>query len=85
MEKSNKRAIITFKIKTGFYLQLLTPKKMKLLGSIKCEIARDKNGEHVYLEITEIVLIHCNFLIIVIIKFQEFLVHLLLINRLVNY
>ena len=85
MEKSNKRAIITFKIKTGFYLQLLTPEKMKLLGSIKCEIARGKNGEHVYLEITEIALIHCNFLIIVIIKFQEFLVHLLLINRLVNY
>ena len=85
MEKSNKRAIITFKIKTGFYLQLLTPEKMKLLGSIKCEKTKDKNGEHVYLEITEIALIHCNFLIIVIIKFQEFLVHLLLINRLVNY
>ena len=26
---------ITFKIKTGYYLELLTPETMKLLGSIK--------------------------------------------------
>ena len=26
---------ITFKIKTGYYLQLLTPETMKLLGSTK--------------------------------------------------
>ena len=34
---------------------------MKLFGSTKSKIAKDKNGENVpYLEITEIVLIHCN-------------------------
>ena len=34
---------------------------MKLLGSIKSKIKKDKNGECVpYLEITEVVLMHCN-------------------------
>ena len=50
-----------FKIKTGYYLGLLTPETMKLLGSTKSKITKDKNGENVtYLEITEVVLIHCN-------------------------
>ena len=35
---------------------------MKLLGNIKGKITKDKNGENVpYLEITEVVLIRCNF------------------------
>ena len=34
---------------------------MKLFGSTKNEITKDKNGENVpHLEITEVVLIHCN-------------------------
>ena len=34
---------------------------MKLLGSTKNKITKDKNGENVpHLEITEVVLIHCN-------------------------
>ena len=34
---------------------------MKLLGSIENEITKDKNGENVpHLEITEVVLVHCN-------------------------
>ena len=34
---------------------------MKLLGSTKNKITEDKNGENVpYLEITEVVLVHCN-------------------------
>ena len=34
---------------------------MKLIGSTESKITKDKNGENVpYLEITEIVLIHCN-------------------------
>ena len=50
-----------FKIKTGYYLELLTPKTVKLLGSTKRKITKDKNGEKVpYLEITEVVLIHFN-------------------------
>ena len=34
---------------------------MKLLGSTKSKITNDKNGENVlHLEITEVVLVHCN-------------------------
>ena len=34
---------------------------MKLLGSTKSKITKDKNGENFpYLEIAEVVLIHCN-------------------------
>ena len=39
----------------------LTPEPMKLLGSTENKITKDKNGENVpHLEITEIVLVHCN-------------------------
>ena len=52
---------ITFKIKTGYSLELLTPETMKLLGSTENKITKDKNGENVpHLEITEVVLVHCN-------------------------
>ena len=34
---------------------------MKLLGSTKNKITKDKNGKNVpHLEITEVVLVHCN-------------------------
>ena len=52
---------VTFKIKNGYSLELLTPETMKLLGSTKNKITEDKNGENVpHLEITEVVLVHCN-------------------------
>ena len=52
---------VTFKIKTGYYLELLTHETMKLLGSTENKIAKDKNGENVpHLRITEVVLVHCN-------------------------
>ena len=52
---------ITFKIKDGYSLQLLTPETMKLLGSTKNKITKDKNSENVpHLEITEVVLVHFN-------------------------
>ena len=52
---------VTFKIKTGYYLQLLTPETMKLLGSTKNKITNNKNGENVqHTEITEVVLVHVN-------------------------
>ena len=52
---------ITFKIKSGYYLELLTPETMKLLGSTESKITKDKNGEKVpHLEIVELVLVHCN-------------------------
>ena len=51
---------VTFKIKNGNTLELLTPETMKLLGSTKNKI-KDKNGENVpHLEIAEVVLVHCN-------------------------
>ena len=40
---------------------MLTHEAMKLLGSTKSKITKDKNGENVpYLDITEVVLVHCN-------------------------
>ena len=42
----------------GYYFELLTPETMKLLGSTKSKITIDENVP--YLEITEVVLIHCN-------------------------
>ena len=52
---------ITFKIKSGYYLELLTPETMKLLGSTETKINKDKNGENVPdLKIVELVLVHCN-------------------------
>ena len=38
---------ITFKIKNGCYLELLTPETMKLLGSTESKITKDKSGENV--------------------------------------
>ena len=52
---------ITFKIKKGCSLELSTKETMKLLGSTENKITKDKNGENVpHLEITEVVLVHCN-------------------------
>ena len=52
---------VAFKIKKGYYLELLTPETMKLLGSTESKITKDKNGESVpHLEIVELVLIHCS-------------------------
>ena len=47
---------ITFKIRTGYYLKLLKPETMQLLGST------NKNGKNIpNLELTEVVLIHVIF------------------------
>ena len=59
---------------------------MKLLGSTKSRIIKDKNGENVsYLEITEVVLINCNVVNNSNKKIQEFCIHLFPISHLVNY
>ena len=51
----------TFKIKNGYYFELLTPETMKLLGSTKSKISKDKNGANVpLLDVFELVLVHCN-------------------------
>ena len=52
---------IIFKIKSGYYLERLTPETMKLLGSTENKITKDRNGENVpHLEVVELVLVHCN-------------------------
>ena len=52
---------VVFKIKTGYKLELLTPETMKLLGSTKKVVDKDKNSENVpKLESVEVVLVHCN-------------------------
>ena len=52
---------ITFKIKTGYYLELLTPVTMKLIGSSENKMIKDENSGNVpHLEITEVVLVDCN-------------------------
>ena len=48
---------ITYKIKAGYYFELLTPETMKLVGSTKSNC-----GNVTRLEITEVVLIHSNIL-----------------------
>ena len=52
---------IVFKIKTGYKLELLSPETMKLLGSTKKDVDKDKDGEDVpKLESVEVLLMHCN-------------------------
>ena len=52
---------VTFKIKNGYSLELLTSETIKLLGSTESKIVKDKNSENVlHLEITEVVLVNCN-------------------------
>ena len=52
---------IPFRIKTGYYLELLMPETMRLLGSTKSNITKDENGKNMpHLEIAEVVLVYCN-------------------------
>ena len=76
---------IMFRIKTGYHTELLIAESMKLLGSAKSNINKDKNSTNMLdLEITEVVLVHCS---IVNNNYQEDsrVLHLFLINHLVNY
>ena len=52
---------IVFKIKTGYKLELLTVETVRLLGSGKKEVDKDKDGKNMpKLESVEVVLVHCN-------------------------
>ena len=52
---------VTFKIKNGCSLEFLMPGTMKLPGSTKNKMTKDKNGQNgPHLEITEVVLVHCD-------------------------
>ena len=44
-----------------YYLDLLRPETMKLLGSTKNKITKNENGETApHLEVSELALVHCN-------------------------
>ena len=48
-------------MKTGYCLKPLPPKTMILLASTKSQVTKDENGGNIpRLEITEVVLVHCN-------------------------
>ena len=51
---------ITFKIKNGYSLELLTTGTMKLLGSTENKITKDNSENVPHLEITKVVLVHCD-------------------------
>ena len=52
---------VTFKVKFGYYLELLTSGTTKLLGSTEQTITTEKNSENVArLVITEVILVHCS-------------------------
>ena len=79
---------ITFKIKKGYYLEILSPETIILIRSTKNKITENENGQNVpHLEITEAVLVHWNIFnnIIIINKIQESCIYLFIIDRLVNY
>ena len=53
--------IITLKIKTGYCLEVLIHETMKFYGRSENKKTKNKNGKNVpYLEMTEVVLVHCN-------------------------
>ena len=48
-------------MKTSYKLEMLIPETMKLLGSTKKDVDKDKDGEIVQkLEPVEVALVHCN-------------------------
>ena len=52
---------IVFKVKTGYKLELLSSEAMKLLGSTKKVVDKDKNGETIpKLETVKVVSVRCN-------------------------
>ena len=77
---------ITFKMKPGYYLERLTPKKIKLLGSTKSKITENKNRENApYLVITKVVLVHFNMVDNDRQYYSRVLSTLFLINHFVKY
>ena len=78
---------ITFKLKAWYYLEILTPEMIKLLGSTKNKIIKNENGENLpQLKIFEVVLlVHCNIVNNDYQQYSRALLLLLLINHLVSY
>ena len=76
---------IKYKIKTGYYLQILTPETMKLLGSTISKITKDENGGNLsHLQITEVDQSIAILSAMIINLIQESCIHLFPINLFVN-
>ena len=74
-----------FKVKTGYKLEFLSPETMKLLGSTKKDVDKDKDGEDVpKLECVQVVLVHCNFINNTNQEASKVLFILYLINNLIS-
>ena len=74
-----------FKIKNCYKLELLPPETMKLLGSTKKVIGKDKNGENLpKIESAEFVLVHCNLVKMIINITRRYYLRLYQIKNLVN-
>ena len=75
---------VAFRIKTEYYLELLSRKTVKVPGSTKSKITKNKNGENVsHLGTTEVVIVPL-LSTIIISMIQESCKRLFLINLLVN-
>ena len=77
---------VAFKIKNGYSLEPLTSETTKLLRSTENKITKDKNGENVqHLEITEVVLVHCDIFNNDYQQDSQYYIRFFRINRLVAY
>ena len=75
---------MTLRLKIGYYLDLLMPETVKLLKRTKSKITKDENGDHIpCLEITEVVLVHCN-IVNSDHQYNSRIIHSFLIIHLVN-
>ena len=73
-------------MKAGNYLVLLTPETMTLIGNTKSKIAKDEKDKNVpHLEISEVVLIHCNIGNNDYEQDSRVCIHFFLISHLANY
>ena len=65
---------VAFKIKTGYKLELLTPETMKMLGSTKKDVVKDKVRQNVpKLESVEVAFVYCNLIKKIINTYQNVL------------
>ena len=76
---------IVFKVKTDYKLEFLSSETMKLLGSTKKDVDKDKGGEDIpKLESVEVVLVHCNLINSSISQNPKYSLLLCLINNLAS-
>ena len=80
----------TFRIRTGYYFELLMPETMKVFVSTKSKITKNKNGENILrLEIIEVVFVVLLSIVLLATMIgdiiQESGIHLSPINPLVNF